>query len=304
MAKLFFVILSITFAQTTLVNAKDYQVYKVKKGDTISELLRTRVLGPLYVKEGILEKGLQTNRITKKEAKKLKVGRYLILPTKPEYITDSTSTSLSGNSKQGILTSKISHHQNIEFGASYFNKQLTLPKGGNISISQNLVAEFKVIGNSEGKPTISTALENSTGIYIQNRSSQLVELKPAFEIQSSYHLLESDRLDMGLLLNVNEESNVSYRTNQYDVRRDQYLWLGVQAESIIYIKKFELDLHGEIKKIFVSNSLTSTESLDLTRAELLARVNLTKDYYLSTFANLEFGDRTARSLGLGFTYKL
>ena len=111
-------------------------------------------------------------------------------------------------------------------------------------------------------------------------------------------------IDMGLLVNINEESNVSYVISQYEVRRDQNLWFGAQAESKFYFKNFELNLRGELKKNIVSNSLTHSDSLDLTRAELLGRVNLTKDYYLSTFANIELGDRTARSLGLGFTYKL
>ena len=59
MAKLLFLILCITFTQISFAKDPDYQVYKVKEGDTISELVQARVLGPLYVEGGSLEKGLQ-----------------------------------------------------------------------------------------------------------------------------------------------------------------------------------------------------------------------------------------------------
>jgi hypothetical protein len=60
--------------------ASDYQVYKVKKGDTLSELLGPRSTESLYGEDKLVEKSLTINRLDEKKAKKLRVGSYLILP--------------------------------------------------------------------------------------------------------------------------------------------------------------------------------------------------------------------------------
>jgi hypothetical protein len=304
MNKLLLLTLSLGILESAYATANKYQVYQVKKGDTISELLHSRLEGQLYKNGGLVDQSLITNRINQYKVKKLEIGSYIILPTKAEYVTDSTNTYLSANSKDGILSSRISHHQSIEFSAAFFNKNISLPEGGDISVTQNLRAKLKIVGTRKGAPSVSIAVENSNGVYIKDAPSGLVELKTNFELETNYSFLERNSFSSGALINVNEESNVESVNQEYSVRRDQYVWLGSQAHKTIYFKKFELNLTAQLKKNVYSISLTNSTELDLTRANLNARVNLSKDYYLSIFTALELGDRTSSSFGLGFTYKL
>ena len=284
--------------------ASDYQVYKVKKGDTLSELLGPRSTESLYGDDKLVEKSLTINRLNEQKAKKLRIGSYLILPKKEVVITDSTSTSQAATSRDGILSSRISHHQKIEVGVEFSKRTQQLENGKNIIINENYQANIKVIGNQTGSPTVGMSISNSNGVTFEDDSSRLVELQPNYELQTSYNLLENNRVNLGALVNLNEESNVTYNDTEVEVRRDRYIWIGASAASTIYYKKFELNLSGGLKQKVGAHSITNSEDLNLTRAQFTAKINLTKDYYFTTSYNIEAGDRNGSALGLGFIYEL
>ncbi|MFT6631513.1 MAG: hypothetical protein ACJAS4_001462 [Bacteriovoracaceae bacterium] len=284
--------------------ASDYQVYKVKKGDTLSELLGPRSTESLYGEDKLVEKSLTINRLDEKKAKKLRVGSYLILPKKEVIITDSTSTSQAATSRDGILSSKISHHQNIEVGVEFSKKAQQLENGKNIIINENYQANIKVVGNQVGSPTVGASISTSNGVTFEDDSSRLVELRPNYELQTSYNFLENNRINIGALANLSEESSVTYNDSEVEVRRDQYMWIGATAATTLYYKKFELNLSGDLKQKVSAYSITNSEDLNLTRAQFTAKINLTKDYYLTTSYKTEIGDRSGSALGLGFIYEL
>jgi hypothetical protein len=219
-------------------------------------------------------------------------------------ITDSTSTSQAATSRDGILSSKISHHQNIEVGVEFSKKAQQLENGKNIIINENYQANIKVVGNQVGSPTVGASISTSNGVTFEDDSSRLVELRPNYELQTSYNFLENNRINIGALANLSEESSVTYNDSEVEVRRDQYMWIGATAATTLYYKKFELNLSGDLKQKVSAYSITNSEDLNLTRAQFTAKINLTKDYYLTTSYKTEIGDRSGSALGLGFIYEL
>jgi hypothetical protein len=291
------------------IMASDFQVYKVQAGDTLSELLEGRTSQPLYPKNGAVNSHLEINRLDDSSARKLKVGSYLMLPSKKKsesdkLLEDKMTLTQSAISREGLLSKKISKHQNIEISARFSSKQIQLKSGEDVSVNENYQAKIKLIGNQKGTPTIALAVANSTGIVSSNNSDLLVEYKPNVELESTYNFMESSIVNVGALASVGEESNIQYEDDIYEVRRDQNLWLGAQASKSIEFKSFNLDLYGYLKSNVISNSTSNDDELNLLRTAIEARVNLTKDLFLSGFVETEHIDRSAQSAGLTFIYKL
>lgn len=285
-------------------SSNQYKVYKIKSGDTLSELLQGRTIGPLYSKDGIVDQSLKLNRLDNQEAKKLEVGSYVILPSKPAIVTDSTSLTQAAIYKNGILSQKISHHQTIEFSANFSSKNFALKNGGKVIFNQNISGQLKVSGNQKGKPFVALTAESINGVLIEDKPSEIVELKPNYGIDTGYFFYESKAFELGALVGLQEASSVGYDDDNYEVRRDQHIWFGAQMAKTLTFKKFQLDIHGELKNNTVSHSLTSDSTLNLSEVSIFGRVNLTRDYFGSVFSRIEFGDREGRSFGFGFTYKL
>jgi hypothetical protein len=293
---------TIALAQPAL--ASDYQLYKVKKGDTVSDLLGPASNKALYGKDKLVEKSLRMNHLDQQEAKELVIGSYLILPKKPVTITDTTTISQAATSRDGLLSTQISHHQKVEMSVEFSVKEQELKNGKNLTINENYQANLKVTGNQKGSPTIAASISNSSGVSFADDSSRLVELKPNYGLQSTYNFIENNRISIGALANVNEESNVTYNDSNVEVRRDRFLWIGATAASTIYYKKFELNLSTDLKQKTAAQNLSGNEVLNLTRGKFTAKVNLTKDYYFTTSYRVEVGDRNSNALGLGFIYEL
>lgn len=285
--------------------SSEYQVYQVKEGDTLSELVQSRTTGNLYKKNGPVDRSLKVNRLDLKKAKTLEVGSYVMLPgTKSKSTQGTTKTIYSTDSsmiRSGLLGNKASQDRNIELSARFFARTLQLKDGSKVDINENYEAKLKYISMNRGTPTISFAISNSNGIIFEDDKDKLVEFKPNFELESTYILSKNNILNVGVLASASEESSIS---NDKDIRRDQNIWLGSVLNKVFKFKKFDVDLIGSIKHNVLQNSIDKDNELSLVKANIEARVDLTNNLFLSTFIAIEELDRTSQAAGLTFTYKL
>jgi LysM repeat protein len=298
-------------AISQLVYSSDYQIYKVKKGDTLSGLLQSRTTGNLYNKNGHVNSSLKINRLNMEKAKRLEIGSYVILPgtdkDKSQFsssLASSAASSSAENSseiKTGLLNNKTSDTGDFELSARFFARTLQLDDGSNVDINENYEAKIKYIPKNNGNPTISLAVSNSNGIVFEDDKDKLVEFKPNFELESSYTISKNKIVNVGLLASASEESSIA---NNQKIRRDQNIWLGSLLNRVFTFRTFDLDLIGSFKYNIIQNQIDNDDELSLIKANIEARINLTNDLFLSTFIAIEEIDRTSQAAGLTFTYKL
>lgn len=289
---------------SNLVLAQSFQVYKVQKDDTISDLLKSRDSGVLYGKKGLVHKNLSMNRLSDLDSKKLEVGSYIMLPAQKKLINDSISTGQSATAKSGFLSTRISKHQNIEFNIKFSRKTMNSDRGGEVSFGENYEAGVKLIGNQYSRPTIGFAVSNSNSIEFETQDELLVDLKPSFKLFSQADLLRKSNFAVGVVASMSEDSNVDYENDNFFTRRDQNIWIGAQSSYLIAFKSFELDLSAVAQYNIVTNAFDGNDEIRILSSHLESKINLTKDYYLSAFLDIESIDRESNSFGLNFIYKL
>jgi hypothetical protein len=229
------------------------------------------------------------------------VGSYIMLPAGKTIVTTSAVIT---NTRNGIFKSNFSRHQNVEFSMKYYTKQSDFKDGGKVNLSQNYGATLKVIGKKKYKPTIALSISNSSSIEFKNTSSLLVDLRPSYDLSLQADLLSKNKINVGPILALTEESNIDYTAGSFHTRRDRDLWLGVQASTSFSLKKTTLTIFSSLKSNIYSNNLEQYDKNNLLRFEVGSRINLTSDYYLSVFYNNESLDRTSDSIGMNFTYQL
>ena len=283
--------------------AQDYQVYKVKKGDTVSELLLKRTDSPLYNKNGVVLKNLKLNRLTNNSAKKLEIGSYIMLPSKEVFVKDKTKLSQSAVVRTGILKDRLSKHQNIEVSAEFSAKEIQINGASSAAAKENYKAKIKYISNSKRSPTLSLSLGNTSGITFRDEETLLVEFKPNLELESTINLYSKNKFTLSPLLGASEESNL-YFNKSYNVRRDQNIWIGAQLGYEVDLKYSTLELSADIKNNIITKSEKNNKDLRLIKSSLNARINLTEDLFLASFYRIETLDIKAQELGLTFIYKL
>lgn len=290
--------------------AQEYEVYKVQKGDTISDLLKDRGVKTLYGKESNVSKNLNINRLNESTAKKLEVGSYVMVPLNAKkakiavLLKDSISTGQAGTSRVGLLAANVSTHQKIEFNMRFSQKTTDLKAGGLVRANKNYQAGVKVIGTAKGKPTLGFTITNSSSLEFENDKNLIVDLKPSFEAFTEANVLSSNGIYIGPHVAVSEESSIDYKENAHIIRRDQNVWAGIKASTRFSFTKFQLDLSAKVKRNFLTQNMADLNQLHLTRSTIALKANLSRDYFLSAFSQIESGDRASSSLGLNFIYSL
>lgn len=229
-----------------------------------------------------------------------------MIPTnkKKAIVKDSISTGQASTSRVGLLAANVSKHQNIEFNVKFSQKTTDLKSGGTVSANENYQAGVKVIGSGKAKAAIGLSVANSSSLEFENDKDLIVDLKPTFEIFTEANVLSTNGVFIGPHVAVSEESSIDYINNEHVIRRDQNVWAGIQANKSFYFSKFQLDLLAGVKGNVISENSSDLNLLNLVRSNVELKANLSRDYFLSTFVEMENGDRTSSSIGLNFIYSL
>lgn len=234
--------------------------YTLKKGDTVSEILHRRGLAPLYGNEEQVEKTLKLNRLTAQQAKELKQGDIILLPTfvelkKEERVVYKT-IDLSETYKKKALEGEFfftysGRSERINYGPSKLNGSLYNNYGikiqsdlnrfiniYNVQLSGFLggAAEYvsDPIEEDDNGGEVKTAMNYNVfgGIYIEPIE---VEAKPF--IQWQYE--QFDGFDI--------------KNNDIVRRRNRLSWLGLGFKHTFYFWEQPLVIKPSISYTVVSS---------------------------------------------------
>lgn len=283
-----------SFAQT-IHQDQSYKIHILQKGETLSELLQAEDYTPLYGEDRWVEKILKANHLTMEQAKTIKKGRPIILPSKEilrkmklgdEIVYSQASIS------HGLLGNKISKHQAIEFGFQYHLSSLKT-SAGNVESKENygLMLGYKDKNYRSIKGlAYNPELEFGVISHGTNQASEeVLSYDPTtFANGKIAFKLPASTLKFGPSFSIQAASRAEANQGDLGIRRDNTAWAGAFASKYFRIPgNIIMDLEADLQKTIYAEKNPGLESLDALRGEIAFGVNLTRDYFIKMFTTFE-----------------
>lgn len=327
-------IFTLTLICSLPLAASEFQVYTLKKGDNISQLLHERGYAPLYGNGKWVERVLDANKLIYKTAKKIDTGKTIFLPNpgafkKPKDIdkklfvivkADKVITKTSAIMKKGLFANSISKHQDVIVDFTYSHKNTQFDKG-TFSQANNTKLGIKINGKNNYQ-SLNVPFNLNGSVYLtshgpgeldKNESkSHLTKFKPTYEMNTDiqFHLFANNKLraSLGPALTIKQESEIQNFDGSFQIERNLSALIGAKASMIYDFQSFDSITDLVIsKKQYIGD--VSDQYTDKTYAiKLDSKLQLTSDYfagvtyeYEKTFnSNLE----SSNSVGFNLSYNL
>jgi hypothetical protein len=235
--KLFLVSILITF--NVFANSSDYTPYVLKKGDTVSDILKVNKLAPLYGDKQWVEKVLKLNRLTEKSAKKMEPGDAILLPKASFYYSDDIKTMQSSWQKKMEADYKAPKHYNFTLIGGYFYQDVWFDKADSVSLDQNFFmnARYKErepisFDSVTYNPNVEVGVYTQSNANFENNTNRVAEFTPSAFIKLGYEA-EFRNTQLALNPNISYESFSTLYFNgvDYDVDRRDILWSGLELKK-------------------------------------------------------------------------
>lgn len=299
--------------------ADDFQPHVLKEGETISQLLQRNGFTPLYGKNNWVQKTLELNHLSSKDAAKIKKGYPIFLPGNPiakTYKKDKVSTTKASVIRSGLFGNTISTHQKVFLELDYFASEVAL-KNSNVALAQNYGLGLRVDGHNDYQiGNLTYNYYGSAFIYthgvgdFEGKDDLASSFAPTYQLELGTKLKSPEiDFDFGPMLRLEERSRlIEEGEEQASLRRDRLAWLGVN-----FAKTFEVD-HliyqtnvGYLRK-FIGQSLNADTDFSASQFFAMGKINLSRDYDMgikatsTTYENV--GIEREDTLGLNFSYNL
>ena len=290
-----------------------YQVYKLKKGDTISEVLYSKNFKPLYGEKGWVNKTLAFNRINGIDATKLEKEQLLILPSAPsiDFLPkqiDKVQLQASAPERTGVFAGQKFNKYNFTLAANVSKKERKI-ENRTINNSDSYFYEAGLsmervrpqkIGKIEYYPQFGIKIGSQRSFEIEAEKYSFAEFNTDIEASSSF-FLRNGGWKLGPSLSASETSELDSYKNSYMVRRDQNLWIGAAAKRTIhqnYLLEFSADYN------IYSRNLNSLPTDEIAKFSAKGSMNLLDGFYFGVFGRKEIIDRDNTTVGAEISYLL
>lgn len=286
------------FNQNAFGQTYTYKVHILEEGETLSELLHRENYTPLYGEDRWVEKILKANHLTLSQAKEIKKGRPIILPSKEmlakmdDGLFDKVELRQSAVS-HGLFGNKISAHQNVEVAFQYHMNSLKTSEtdissqenyGVFLSYEDNNPRSWKGFRyNPQFEIGTITHGTNQTG------NDRVLSYDPTFTARARMALrAPSSTVVFGPSLSWENASRGYVEDENAGIRRDHLLWAGAFASKTFHIpQNISLEFEASLQKSFYNQEAGGMDDLDALKSELGFEVNLTRNYFLKLFSNYE-----------------
>jgi hypothetical protein len=262
-----------------------------------------------------VQKTLDMNHLESLNAKELKKGFPVILPSKDENHKERTFTNYKIINKTKYLREKntyISKHQEVFIytgissqNGEVSNKSVYTSESPNISLS--------VIGRNNNK--MNDMFYNFEGelSYTNSRTAKYdfsddVLLKPTYGLRTSVRLnKESIPFDFGMTYQIEESSFVSFDT-ELTTRRDRNHWLGFKINKETSFFNNQMSHRLIYEKNLIQSPLTEGARYEASRISLRSNSRITKNLFFgphmqwTNFESSELGDYS--QFGFNLSYKI
>lgn len=223
------------------VYAKDHgplQVHILEEGETFSDLLYNNDFKPLYGKNNWVQKTLELNHMTMEQAKKIKKGYPIILPTR-EIVQDEIILQKAAVSHTGLVGGRISDQVNafLEFGyfyqsANINSKSVNLQENYHLGFHLESSQRHEIANGMYTRPHINLSYESQNTLAFSNNSDVEASFAPTYNLKLG--AITDYNLPFGILTQValNQSSRL-YEDSKEElvIRRDS------RAEAIVGISK-------------------------------------------------------------------
>ena len=302
--------------------SQNYEIHVLKEGETLSEILQKRGYSPLYGEDQWVDKTLKMNHLASPQAKEIKKGFPIILPSKDR----PQSLSFLPQKPHGVISQTIQKNPNGFFA-------------GLISEHQDVFVQF---AHDQNTMTLNTAKLNqkerfSLGLHVEgNNDYQLGDLlynyHGGFDVQSqgtgnfsdssersanfapTYNgyldlRFKSDKLnfEFGPTFDVEERTRLALgQNNNYNTRRDQTLWLGFEVSNRYHFSNSRINFNLGMKQNFIQRSLNGMQDFSSSQIYASSLFQLTQNYFAGLhIGSTEYGEATIeneRTVGINFRY--
>lgn len=278
--------------------ASAYDIYYVKKGDTLSEILYSHDYKPLYGEQKWVDKVLEINRLTADSTKKLEIGEMIIIPSAKEVVTekvvavkeDSVTSARSATMRTGLLSGWISRHQSVYINMDYFNRSTTV-NSENVNLRENFGIGIGVesrndfeIGSWIWNPTMYGGINSQSSADFESDENLDASFQPSWHLGARVDTIKSNMpVKIGAITEIEESSSVDYADDDYVIRRDRMLWLGLAVSQDLDLKITHVRLDGSVATTAISDNLNDYDNANMVRLRALATTNLTANYHLGAF---------------------
>lgn len=319
---IFLVPLACTFSISAVADENNYQIHILKPGETLSEILYSKNYKPLYGKENWVEKVLEMNHLSKEDAPKIKKGYPVILPQDSEIAsleaehlktTDKVSTGLASTIKYGLLGNKISKHQSVFLDFSHSRKEskmssTTVTQNENFSLGLTVKDKnIRTAGKFQWNPTFKLGVESHGSAEFSNNDSFSASHGPTWNIETAVELKHAS-LDYKFapFINLQESSHLDEDDNNFEVRRDRFVSLGMKAFQTYERSNLIFNFGASISSSLISQNLKNKKAMHLLNSKVEADINLTQDYFIGAYFQRELFTgsnlNSANTIGLNLKY--
>ena len=275
---------------STLSLAQNYIVRPLEKGETISDILYNDNYSPLYGEDEWVDKVLKLNRLSESQARKLERGTLLIVPGLPK---DRITLKQSSISRAGLLSNRISDHQELNVGFELYKSELdiddsTVTSNENYGVSlsytdknarkwndysYNPHLKLSILGHGANQSTL-----NSVATY-----------DPTFRLSSKISMRKNtSRWSFGPLATLEAASRATKNSEELTVRRDNTLFAGAFGTREFTIKDLmEITTTAKMQRSIVEGNSDNLASLDALRTEFTVGTILTSHTSVEVFTQYE-----------------
>lgn len=305
-------------SSNAISSEENYQIHVLKPGETLSDILYSKNLKPLYGKDKWVQKVLEMNHLKSTDANKIKKGFPIILPQDSDIaglgsIDDKVTVGQASTVTYGLIGNKISHHQNIFLDFTHSRKATKLTT---TSISQNenfrIGATIKdkntrTAGKLQWNPVASFGVESHGSAEFSNSDSYSASYGPTWNIQTAIEFKHANlEYSFATYLDLKESSHLDENSNAFEVRRDRFATFGIKAFQKFEKNNIEMNFAASMGTTILSQNLNGKKGMQIINSKIETDVNLTRDYYVGLFWQGEQFSGTslksANTIGLNLKY--
>ncbi|MCO4755304.1 MAG: hypothetical protein KC478_12535 [Bacteriovoracaceae bacterium] len=277
---------------STLSLAQNYIVRPLEVGETISDILYNDNYSPLYGENEWVEKVLKLNRLSESQARKLEKGTLLIVPGLPK-AKDRISIRQSSISRSGLLSNRISDHQEVNVGFELYSSDLDVDDS-TVSSNENYGVSLSYTDKNKRKwnqYSYNPQLKLSILGHGANQSTlnSVATYDPTFKLSAKAILRQNtSRWTFGPLATFEQASRATKSADELTVRRDNAFYAGAFVAREFKIKDLmELTAKLNLQRSIVESNSKNLGSLDALRNEFVLGTRLTSHTSLEIFTQYE-----------------
>jgi len=308
------------FILSVNVFAQNYEIHILEKGETLSELLHKKGYSPLYGKDQWVDRTLKMNHLSSEQDKVIRKDFPIILPDKNEKITNKISPNEyvqiirdDYKKRYGLLSGKISKHQDLFFEFGYSQKAISL-QDTKVNINENFALKLNIDGkNNYLYQQFRYNLNGSVGITshgvgrFENNEIRTVNFQPTYIAQTNL-LLNTPTIpvNFGPSFKLEESTSLYNENDQYQTSRDRLAWIGFKMNKNFILNNSYVFADLNYEKSIMQSSINANNEFTASSLNFDLKLSLTEHYLLGlqtgTTQYAQSDIKNEQMIGMNFSY--